>query len=393
MKLDDLDQELDRLREVSDHIAANLVELEIDSSRQLLEASALSGTSATRWAAACAALTDLWAWRALLDDLLSRAGRLRSKWRSGELRSLLTGPSVELSRVPVPLTERDLLGDAEISTRCTPAELLAHMSSAFDEAKTIVGEFGAAWSALAPRLRAAGTALAQAQALASKLGESERRDLLEAADRIERLGVALGADPLGVDPAELDTLIGSLEEAGRDLEAALALRAAFRTRLADARGRLAGLRLLIEETRAAHEEASAKVTAPASPPPPALPEDLGAQLDRIDAIAQSGAWREARSGLDGWSARVGALLADAQQILEANRAPVQARNQLRGLLDAYRVKAGRMGAIEDPELERIHAEAHEALYTAPTDLTRVAQLVRHYQEILSARAPTREAVR
>ena len=39
----DLDSELARLKEASERVAANLVELEIDSSRQLLETSHLSG--------------------------------------------------------------------------------------------------------------------------------------------------------------------------------------------------------------------------------------------------------------------------------------------------------------------------------------------------------------
>ena len=54
MKLDDLDRELERLREASERVAANLVELEIDSSRQLLETSTLSGESAAQWASASA---------------------------------------------------------------------------------------------------------------------------------------------------------------------------------------------------------------------------------------------------------------------------------------------------------------------------------------------------
>ena len=37
MSHDDPTRELDRLQEASDRVAANLVELEIDSSRQLLE--------------------------------------------------------------------------------------------------------------------------------------------------------------------------------------------------------------------------------------------------------------------------------------------------------------------------------------------------------------------
>jgi hypothetical protein len=58
MDRDDLDRELSRLQEASQRIAANLVELEIDSGRQLLDASPLTGVSADRWATARSALAD-----------------------------------------------------------------------------------------------------------------------------------------------------------------------------------------------------------------------------------------------------------------------------------------------------------------------------------------------
>jgi hypothetical protein len=48
------------------------------------------------------------------------------------------------------------------------------------------------------------------------------------------------------------------------------------------------------------------------------------------------------------------------------------------------VKARRLGLVEDPELEQTFARAHKALYTAPTDLALVAQLVRRYQELIGS---------
>jgi hypothetical protein len=394
MNRHDLDRELACLQEASQRIAANLVELEIDSSRQLLEASALTGASAARWATASAALTDLWSWRALLDDLLERADKLRTSRRHTEdLRSLLTGPSIELTRAPVPLAQRDLLGSAEVTTHCTPEELIARMSSAFDEAKNVVAEFAEAWNTLTPRMADARAALQQSQALAAQLGESERRDLVEAGRRLQSLSTALTSDPLSVRPGQLDDLANSLEAIRNDLEASTKLRGALDARLADARARLAKLTTVLQEARTAHEELTVKVAVPTAPRPPELAGDPGAELDQIERLACSGAWREARERLERWSTRTGALLEDARGILRANRAPLEARSQLRGLLEAYRVKAARLHAIEDPELARIYAQAHDALYTAPTDLARVAQLVRHYQEILSAAPPARETVR
>ncbi len=394
MNHNDLDRELTHLQEASQRIAANLVELEIDSSRQLLEASALTGASAARWAGASAALTDLWAWRALLDALLERAEKLRHRSRrADELRTLLNGRSIELTRSPVPLAERDLLGSAEVSTECTPGELIARMSSAFDEAKNAVAEFAAAWNTLTPRITSAHAVLEQSRALAAQLGESERSDLTEAANRIQSLRTACAADPLSVKPGQVDRLTTDLEAIRRELEESTKLRGALDARLADARARLANLTTVIQEARAAHEELTVKVAVPTAPPPAELADGPGTELDRIERVARSGAWGEAHRRLEQWTHNTTALLEEAQRILRANRAPLEARSQLRGLLEAYRVKAARLHTIEDPELERIYAEARDALYTAPTDLARVAQLVRRYQEILSAAPPAREALR
>jgi hypothetical protein len=394
MKLDDLDQELDRLREAGERVGANLVELEIDSSRQLLEARPLTGESAARWSAASAALTDLWEWRGLFERFLERATELRrSARRANELQSLLSGPSIELDRSQVPLAERDLLGDSEVAVRCTADALLERMSAAFDGVKTVVAQFGRAWDTLTPRLTTARNALEETRSLALSLGESGRTDLAEVSDRLARLTAALTSDPLSVAPADADRLVDSLEAIRRDLEATGALRRDLDARLADSRALLTQLRSVLDEGRAAHEELLVKIAVPSAPAAIEVAEDFDGELDQIVALARAGAWRDARRRLDQWTAQGRALLDDAHRILRANRAPIEARNQLRALLEAYQVKAVRLGAVEDPELERIFAEAHQALYTAPTDLALVAQLVRRYQEILSAARPAPEVTR
>ena len=384
MSRDDPTRELIHLEEASDRVAANLVELELDSSRQLLEVSSLTGRSADRWAQASAALTDLWRWHGQLTQLLERAGKLRSPWRSNELRSLLNGDSIELTTSEVPLAERDLLGSAEITVRCTPEQLLARMSGAFDEVTTVVAGFGDAWEALTPRVTAAQQTLEQAEALAVGLGESHRRDLDDAALQTARLATSASSDPLATAPGELDRLIGSLHEIRRDLDATATLRRDFDGHLDAARALLAALQTAAGEGRAAHEEAVLKVSVPAAREVPVRIGDLGAELDDIAKLARSGAWRDARSKLDGWTSRTDALLNEARRSARANRAPVEARNQFRALLEAYQVKARRLGVVEDPELEQTFARAHEALYTAPTDLALVAQLVRRYQELIGS---------
>jgi hypothetical protein len=394
MKLDDIDRDLERLREAGERVAANLVELEIDSSRELLEARTLTGESAARWSTASAALTDLWEWRGLLERFLERADELRrSPRRANELQSFISGPSIELARSQVPLAERDLLGASEVTVRCTADELFERMSCAFDGVKTVVAEFGQAWDTLAPRLTAARGVLDQTHALAASLGESGRTDLNEVADRLSRLRAALTGDPLSVAPADVERLIDSLEAIRRDLEATGALRHDLDARLAESRALLTQMHAAVDEGRAAHEELLVKIAVPSAPAAPEVPAGLDGELDRIAALARSGEWRAARRRLDRWTAQAREVLDHAQRILRANRAPIEARNQLRALLEAYQVKAGRLGAVENPELAQIFARAHQALYTAPTDLGLVAQLVRRYQEILSAARPAPEVIR
>jgi hypothetical protein len=393
MRREDASDRRTRLQEASDRVAANLVELEIDSSRQLLEVSTLTGRSADRWSHASAALTDLWQWQGLLKQLLERADKLRGPRRANELRSLLDGESIELTRSEVPLAERHLLGSSEVAVRCTPDQLLERMSKAFDEVKTVVARFGDAWGALTPRVTAARTALDEAQALAAGLGEHHRRDLDESAVAMGRLATSASADPLSTPPGDLDRLIDTLHEIRHDLDATAALRREFDARVAGARSLLASVESTASEAWAAHGEALVKISVPTVSEPPAPPDHLGVELDEIASLARSGAWRDARQKLDTWTSRTQALLDDARQAVRANQAPIEARNQFRALLEAYQVKAQRLGVVEDPELEQIFARAHEALYTAPTDLAEVAQLVRRYQELISSTSPAKETLR
>src|SRR5262249_43118478 len=56
------------------------------------------------------------------------------------------------------------------------------------------------------------------------------------------------------------------------------------------------------------------------------------------------------------------------------------RDELRGLLDAYRAKAGRLGAAEDAALDASYRHAHDLLWTAPCDLAAASAAVTGYQQ-------------
>ena len=100
--------------------------------------------------------------------------------------------------------------------------------------------------------------------------------------------------------------------------------------------------------RDARQELLVKISVPSAPPPP--PDDDGErELSQIAALAQRGAWSQARAELDAWTERIALRQDEAQRLLRASRIPIEARNQLRALLDAYQVKAKRLGMVEEPE--------------------------------------------
>jgi hypothetical protein len=399
MSLQEIDSTLQRLRGAAEAIGANLLEVELDPNRSLLDSSALEGESATRWGEASTTLAQLWQWHALLEQLLDRAVKLRgarprlAAKRLEELGELLEGASIELSSEHVPLEQRDLLGGAQAALRCTPEELLERSSAAFDEAKRVLAAAGNAWDALLPRLHAARATLQESAELGRALGEGEPPDLDRARERLSELTEKLSKDPLSVSGEEVRELELSLQAVRGDLEGLDRLRRELATLLAEARKLLEELRRVAQEGTDAHEQALVKIAAPAIHEPLRLDGALQSQLEDVEKIARHGAWREARAVLEQWTTRARSLLEQARRIACENRAPIETRNELRGLLDACQAKATRLGLIEDLQLSGMFRQAHDSLYMAPTDLAKASELVHRYRHALAQSVPPRELLR
>jgi hypothetical protein len=60
------------------------------------------------------------------------------------------------------------------------------------------------------------------------------------------------------------------------------------------------------------------------------------------------------------------------------------RDELRGLLGAYKTKAARLGGAEDRDLAARYDQAYELLWTAPCDLAAAAAAVTGYQQAILA---------
>lgn len=395
MALADIDTTLTELRAASERVGANLLELELDPGRDLLEQVALEGESAARWSQASTTLLELWRRHELLQDLLQRAaavrggrGRLPAD-RLAELEELLRGRSIVVSTGPVAPERRALLDTSRASRRCTPRELLAQMAAAFDEATATLAALTAPWDALAPRLAHAGAALREAT---ERAAGAEPDALAGARRRHAELSALLAHDPLAVAPDAVTTLEASLAEIADEAQAIAELRAGADERLARARELLRTVGQARDEALSARETALAKILAPdvAEPPDAA---GLAEALARVQQLTAAGRWRQAHEDLARWTARADAALDQARAAAAANRAPVETRNQLRGRLDAYRAKARALRLLETPAIAELHERAHRALFAAPTDLAQAEQLVARYQQALSTRPTTSEVAR
>ncbi len=105
---------------------------------------------------------------------------------------------------------------------------------------------------------------------------------------------------------------------------------------------------------------------------------------RAAAARTADDWIAARTEIDGYATRLercGRALAEAEL---AYGAPLRRRDELRGLLGAYRTRAARSGFAEDPVLEDLHRSAHGLLWSAPCDVTEAERRVERYQTAVRA---------
>ena len=346
-ELEDIDRALADLHTGADRLGRLLLELELDGDRKLLDAATLEGATATRWSAAAGDLLAAWESHAQLTATLERADELRGSRprlraeRRAELEELLDGRSEQL---------RPALQAAE-------------------EASAIVADASAAWGALTPRIAAAGGAI-----------EAGGLDGLRGA--CERLGADLAADPLSVDPARVAALEQAIVDARRELADLAGLREETAARIAAARALMDSVEAAQRDGEAAHELVLAKIANPSVPSPRRVLSELAGALREIESLVERARWAEARDALAAWTGDATAELERALAIAAANRAPIEQRNQLRGLLKAYQGKARSLRALEDGEIVALFEGARHELYTAPTDLGVATELITRYQEAL-----------
>ncbi|GAA0577006.1 hypothetical protein [Actinomadura livida] len=396
MSRDEADRTLARLRDERDRISTALLELEAHHGYQLLEGAALDGETRRVQADVRTGMASLWGLFDLYGSVVSAAEDLRARNpRPGqaqltELTRLLAGPSVELPVTEVPLGRRTLLS-VPSGERLTLRAAVERMTPLYEEVAQAVASLDAVWSALLSRLAEVEAERRAADELLESLGGTEPElDRLRA--DLDAVAAVVRADPMALaaggsaDTGRLDAIHAGLAEVRRGLEQAERVRDGFTGRLRAVAGVLDRLREEEAEARRVRDEVLTKI---ASPAPPDLPGASASLADRLAALGRPGhgtGWNELAARVEELERAADDALARARETVGLIRGLLDRRAELRGRLEAYRVKAARLGHAEDAGLARIHDRARELLWTSPCDLRRATVALSEYQRAVNARS-------
>jgi hypothetical protein len=371
-----------------DAIQANLLELDGSYARQVLDSATLTGRTRQRWEAASATFAELWqtyiAYTAVVNRIAELGGGTRNPaFRDlPELTRLLTGTSVKPARAPVPLSRRDL---ADTGSRAlTLDDSVAAMRRAFTEVAEVTSTVEAVWADVGGRLDAAAGELSRLQPLVPGLGDEVAGAVGAAEASLESLRAGMNSDPLALwQHGRADTSAADrLHEQVRVVAARVAELDGLR---AQAQRRIDSLKAATAAAQAARQDAAgdwhraAERIGGMPPLPPDIPEP---RLASLTALAAAGRWTQLEAELT----RCERELADAvQQTRDSQRSVATAlghRDELRGLLDAYKAKAARLGLGENPDLAARYEQAHDLLWTRPYDPAAAEAAVASYQQAI-----------
>lgn len=378
------------LRDERDRIFAALLDLEQHHGHRLLKGARLTGETRDRWERAQAALAFLWglfdAYQGVLDKAAGLQRRRPEEAVLRELTELLTGPSVESPHEEIPLRQRTLLGPDR--RRYTLDEAKERMTGAYREVIELVSTVDAAWETLLGPLEAAERQWREAVRLAQSLGGGRNAELDRLGRELAAAGQVIRTDPLALvedgrtDPGRIEELRKDLAAVRDDLVAAARLRTEYDERVAALEAGLSTLARAVAAARDAYRAVRVKIVDPGVPEPADPGPVLRERLDALPALRAAGRWSDLAARLVELEESIGGAVQRAEHARALSVGLLERRDELRGRLDAYRVKAARLGFAEHAELARLQEQARALLWTAPCDLRRATVALAGYQRTL-----------
>ncbi len=403
---DEVDQALARLKIDGDRIAEALVALETHSGHQFLTGARTTGRTATLWERTQADIALLYQWFGAYRTVMDNAATVRARrTKPGateltELTALLRGSAVELATEEIPLERRKLTGPSTVTQRKSLAELVAAMDTTYERARAVLVATDDAWSEFVRLADALEQRLDSGRELAASLGLGEVRDPLFTT--LGDIGTELAdvrgrafADPLAFyrgevgagqpDLSEVTALDTRLAAVRTQLDALAATRAGFDEQVGRARGAIDALAELTAAATKAHELVHTKIAAPAIADVPFETDRLRVRVAGLADLFARQRWTTVADELTTLVATTDEATRRVRDVLDTANALLDRRAELRGRLDAYRVKAARSHLTEDTEITLCYQQAYDLLWTIPCDLRAATRALNRYQQAIAAK--------
>jgi hypothetical protein len=388
--LDSIDQQLTQWHDHLDCVNQNLIDLHSLYTYQRLSGTSgippapLTGTTLAQVVPALADLDELFQHVDLLTDVVHRADSLRQNLprllgievRLQEIDQLLSGESIQMPIINIPLAQRSLLSDKTSCQTIAPEKLLQAMVNAFDRARTVVLAVEQAWSHLEPKLLSLDQEILS---LRPQITETERQQLEQT---LQTLRHNIDSDPLAADRQFEQTLRPQLDAIRQKIAQEAGLRDRLQQSLAQSKSLMTKIQDTSKHLQSIAQERQEKVTI--SLPPAPVPEEITALQDWLDRLIDRQAAVAAVSvGIDRWLTQGQHLLSRLEQALQENRQALDSRQELRGRLSALQAKAVARGWVEDAALVDLAAQAKQMLYSRPTPLDEAQACLKRYERQLN----------
>jgi hypothetical protein len=302
----------------------------------------------------------------LWNTIDARRRQLVTKWDSGRVLEK------ELADIATLIWGRlsDPLGTPSAFTlpeACTLAVALC------ERVNSNLADDAVAGSGAAARLEPLRAALKRCRHTATVLGMP--------VDQIDALSADLESTVAGSNPDAISTVVARIERdvalMERDLIKEASLRAGVPAQCEELRRRYDELVALEREVQELAQRCLEKI---ADAPRQAIPAvaELGTPPAARSGDAPGG-WGAVRREIAQYAERLGRVAAALAVARDRFAAPLQEREDLRGLLGAYRHRATDAGLAEDVPLSDRYRTAHDVLWSAPCDLAAARRLVTEYQ--------------
>jgi hypothetical protein len=381
-----VDQRIEAFRSTLERTTARLVELDADVTRRLLETSQqIRGATATAWADASQRHRALWEGQLALEHLLTRMTEERGPRRSApqwvliQLDALLDGASVEVPRPPESGAPR-LTEQATPTNACSIADALGQMSADFDVVTGLLATVANAWGELQGRLHELAAGVADQEREIESAGARRPNDLDHLVRDIGNAEDAVREDPISFGPDEIAGLEARAEQVRIVVHEASRERRANEHKLEAAERsiglgleQLAACRLQLQawSDRIVISDATKEAL-----------EALAQELERLRLECAQARSLGVGSRAEELSRRGEGLRSEVTRVASLQSTRMERRDELRGLLGAYRAKADALGFAENGEVDALHAAALEALYVAPCDVEEAERYVMDLQRTI-----------